>query len=539
MTGRARLCVAAGVIHLLLILPAAPMPAAEALLRIAPELPLILLALCWLGRAGRVAVTAALWLLAAQKTADLGMFAALGRPFNVMADLPLIDAGMRLVSASAGVAGLALGLALAATAAAAVAWSLWWACGAWSRWHRRPGWRSGPAALAAVALAAAGSGQIWAGNGPYVLARIELAQRTARDLRELRSLAAGDRLARATSLLGAIDRDVLVIFVESYGRASFDVPFHAEVHGETLREAERKLGQAGLAARSGFLAAPTQGGQSWLSHATFASGLWIADQARYGALLASGRQGLFHHARRAGFRTAAVMPAITRPWPEAATMGFDRVLAADGLGYRGLPFDWVTMPDQFTLAAIDRLLRSRDGPPHLFAQAALISSHAPWVPVPRLIPWDRVGDGAVFDPMAAAGDPPAVVWRDRDRVRRAYRDAVDYSLRTVMDYALLHAGKPPLMIVLGDHQAAPWVALDSRPDVPIHLIGPAHLVDRGADWGLAPGLIPPAGQKTLPMDRMRDLILRGFGADARQPCQGVACRAAWASDDGRPGAAAP
>ena len=38
-------------------------------------------------------------------------------------------------------------------------------------------------------------------------------------------------------------------------------------------------------------------------------------------------------------------------------MGFDRILAAADLGYRGLPFNWVTMPDQFTLAAFDRLVR--------------------------------------------------------------------------------------------------------------------------------------------------------------------------------------
>ena len=46
------------------------------------------------------------------------------------------------------------------------------------------------------------------------------------------------------------------------------------------------------------------------------------------------------------------MPAITLAWPEAGYFGYDRVLAAHDLGYRGLPFNWVTMPDQFTLAAL-------------------------------------------------------------------------------------------------------------------------------------------------------------------------------------------
>lgn len=510
MTG-IRLLAAGCIIHLALVLPAAPMTATDALLRIAPELPLILLALSCLGRAGHVVIAVALSLLAVQKIADLAMIAALGRPFNAMADLPLIGSGMELLGDAVGGPQLMAGAAAVTVAAAVVLWGLWWASGVWSGWRPRSRGRLGLAALAAVSLTAAGSGQGWTGNGPYALAKVELLGKTAQDLRQMRTLAAQDDLAGATGLLSAIDRDVLVIFVESYGRASFDVPFHAGRHLATLRDAQRRLADAGLAMRSGFLTAPTQGGQSWLSHATFANGLWIADQARYGAVLASGRQGLFHHARRSGFRTAAVMPAITRPWPEAAAMGFDRVLTAGDLDYRGLPFNWVTMPDQFTLAATDRLLRRTDGPPHLFAQVALISSHAPWMPVPRLLPWGDLGDGSVFDAMAVAGDPPEVVWRDRDRVRAAYRDAVDYSLRAVMDYALLHADDPPLMIVLGDHQPAPWVAGNDRSDVAIHLIGPAHLVDRAADWGLVPGLIPPAGRPALPMDRMRDLILRGFG----------------------------
>lgn len=502
--GWLRLLLAAALLGLPLILPAGAAP-----LRPPAELPLLVLA-AGLGVAGRVLVTGALSLLVVQKIADLALVQALGRPFNVVADLPLIDAGLRLTAGSFGL-GVAVVVALSAVAAiVAIVAALWWACRVLARMPR-PG-RAALAALSAAAVALAASGVLGTANTAYAAERIALSRDTAADLRQFRRMAREDSFADAPDLLDAIDRDVLVIFVESYGRTSFDTPDYATRHLATLREAEARLARAGLAMRSGFLRAPTQGGQSWLSHATFASGLWVSDQARYGALLRSGREGLFHHARRAGFRTAAVMPAITRAWPEAATMGFDRVLAAADLGYSGKPFNWVTMPDQFTLAALDRLLRDEAPRPRLFAQVALISSHAPWVPVPRLLPWDRLGDGRVFDAMATAGDPPEVVWRDPARVRRQYRDAIDYSLRAVMDYALRHAGDPPLMIVLGDHQTAPAIALDDRPDTPIHVIGPAALVDRSAAWGLTPGLVPARDAKALPMDRMRDLILGSFGA---------------------------
>ena len=59
------------------------------------------------------------------------------------------------------------------------------------------------------------------------------------------------------------------------------------------------------------------GGQSWLAHASLLSGLRIDNQGRYRALLASPRRTLLHLAQAAGWRTAAVMPAITLAWPEA------------------------------------------------------------------------------------------------------------------------------------------------------------------------------------------------------------------------------
>ncbi|ABL72422.1 sulfatase-like hydrolase/transferase [Paracoccus denitrificans] len=489
-------------IQLALMLPGAPM-------RATPELPALLLVLILGGGMARLAATAALALLAVQKIADLAMIPALGRPFNIAADLPLLDAAVRLLAGSFGTLA-AFGAVLAAgIALLGIAGALWWATGLWSR--PATGRRARIALAAALGLVLLPIMSPRPENARYAQDRAGLAAETFAALRDVRAAAASDPMAGRQDLLGAIDRDVLVIFVESYGRASFQTPFHAQAHLATLRRAEADLERAGLAMRSGFLVSPTQGGQSWLAHASFASGLWVGDQAHYRAVLASGRQGLFHHAQRAGFRTAAVMPAITRPWPEAAHMGFDRILAAADLGYRGLPFNWVTMPDQFTLAAADRLLRQQGGAP-LFAQVALISSHAPWVPVPRLIGWDEVGDGSAFAAMAVAGESPQEVWRDRENIRRHYRDAIDYALQTVAGYALRHADEAPLILVLGDHQAAQGIAPDGGRDVPMHVIGPEALVRRSAEWGFTPGLIPGTDSAAIPMDRMRDLILQGFAA---------------------------
>ncbi|WP_299841728.1 sulfatase-like hydrolase/transferase [uncultured Paracoccus sp.] len=502
--------VAALALWLVMILPAAPGGITPARL-VTPEPPLILLLLIATGpnRVLRALLTMLLLLIAALKLADLSMAEILGRGFNPIADLALIDASARMIAGSLGI-WAAIGAAVLCLAlAAGMAAILWWAAGVWQRVSvpRRPALL---AAVGLVALLIPGFLPLKAATTSYAMDKTALALRSVSDLREFRRLAGEDPMAAQTGLLTGIDRDVLVIFIESYGRTSFDTPFYAKAHLPALREAEEALAEAGLAMRSGFLTAPTQGGQSWLSHATFTSGLWIDDQSRYQAALASGRQGLFHLARKAGFRTAAVMPAITRPWPESARMGFDRVLGAGDLGYRGKPFNWVTMPDQFTLAATDRLLRDGDNDRPLFAQVALISSHAPWVPLPQMVDWDQLGDGRIFDAMADAGPTPKELWDDYDDVRAQYRASITYVLQAVAGYARLHAANPPLLIVLGDHQAAARIALDERREVPIHLIGPRDLVERSRDRGFAPGLIPPPDSAALPMEGMRDLILQGF-----------------------------
>lgn len=536
MRGWLRLAVAAALLHLVLIQPNHPDAMTWGALRLFPlELPVLLLALPLIGdgRVARVlrgALAGGLALVVLLKAADYAMFTAFGRGFNPVGDLPLAAAGVNLLTGTVGglLAGLAVVAALVATCL--LVWALWWALGVWARapiYAGRP-WLARGAGVTAAGIAmlggleAASIMQRWetridppgaAFTARVAAERVVMVRRTLADLATFRQAVASDPFAGQTGLFDRIDRDVVVIFVESYGRASIEGPLYADTTQAVLRAAEATLSARGMAMRSGYLTSPTKGGQSWLAHATFATGLRINDQVRYRALVASGRDWLYHVAGRSGFTTGAVMPAITMAWPEGARMGFDRILPAAALGYRGRPFNWVTMPDQFTLAAFDRLLRDTPRDRHLFAQVVLISSHAPWVPVPRMVPWDEVGDGTVFDGMATAGDPPDVVWRDRDRVRDQYRQAVAYALEAAFGWAA-RAEDMPLVFILGDHQAAGFVAQDDRPDVPIHVIGPPELVDRAAAWGFTPGLIPPATQGAIPMEEMRDRIITTYSSAA-------------------------
>ena len=529
----AKLLLATLILHLLLIQPNHPGAMTwRALLLFPLELPVVIALLLALPKAASRLLRGGLtlWLvgIAVIKAADLAMYIAFARSFNPHADFGLIAAGINL---GAGTFGLPIWVAtiIAAVAGVVILITLlaatWWALAAWAAIDLPRGAAISAAvcAMLAFGVAVAEAGQalrLWTlpmhPPGAAFTARLSWEkvgryQAMAADLQAFRQAAQTDPFADGTGLLTRLaGRDVLVIFVESYGRTSFDTALYAETHVPTLRAAQNRLAQVGLEARSGWLTSPIAGGQSWLAHATFASGLQIGDQQRYGSFLASPRQTLWQIGAQAGYRTAAIVPAITMAWPEGQRLGFDTILAAADLGYRGKPFNWVTMPDQFTLARGPSLLPASDQP--LLAQIVLISSHAPWVPVPRLLPWDSLGDGTEFNDMATGGESPKDIWRDNDKVRDQYRQAIDYSLQTVMDFVARQGPDAPLVIVLGDHPPAGFVSMIRGRDVPVHLIGPKSALEPLADWGLAPGLIPDASSPVWPMESFRDRFLTSFSS---------------------------
>lgn len=196
------------------------------------------------------------------------------------------------------------------------------------------------------------SPNVKAATAQLVGRRIVDVRTTLADLADFRRDAQQDAYPKGEGLLNRLQgHDVIVIYVESYGRASFDNALYAPTHTATLGAAQASLVQAGFATKSGWLTSPTAGGQSWLAHGTLSSGLWTTNQGRYAAMLTSGKKSLFHIAQEAGFRTSAFMPAITMAWPESSAMGFEHIFAAADIPYKGNRFNWVTMPDQFTLAS--------------------------------------------------------------------------------------------------------------------------------------------------------------------------------------------
>ncbi|MDT4292023.1 sulfatase-like hydrolase/transferase [Methylomonas sp. MO1] len=306
-------------------------------------------------------------------------------------------------------------------------------------------------------------------------------------------------------------KDVLVVFVESYGRTVLDKADYAAHIRPLLQQSSAALAASGLTARSAYLSSPTYGGISWLAHGTLMSGLWINSQTRYDRLVMSQRPSLNRLFQRAGWRTVAVQPAHTMDWPQGEYFGYDRIYAAQDLSYKGQTFNWITMPDQYTLSSLQALERKPGARQPLMAELALISSHAPWTPLPELVDWDQVGDGSVFN-QARVGDTPEEVWQNTERIREQYRKSIEYALANIVSYAITYGDDNLVILVLGDHQPAPFVTGESDShDVLVHLISRDSKLMAAVDaWHWTDGMLPADNAPVLGMDKLRERFIRAF-----------------------------
>ena len=204
---------------------------------------------------------------------------------------------------------------------------------------------------------------------------------------------AGDRL-----LTGLRGKDVLLVFVESYGKLAVEGSSFSPGIDAVLDAGTRQLAAAGFSARSGWLTSSTFGGGSWLAHATLQSGTWIDSPGRYDELVESNRLTLTKAFGRAGWRTVADVPSNTRDWPEGTSFyHYDAIYDRRNVGYRGPKYGFASMPDQYVLLALQRLELAKPHRRPIFAEVDLVSSHTPWTRIPPLIAWSRVGDGSIFN----------------------------------------------------------------------------------------------------------------------------------------------
>ncbi len=472
-----------------------------------------------LGSVTRISLALLLGLGLLLRGADLVTYEIFARRFNPIFDGHLLADGSRLLTGVFGQFAAALvGVAIVVLVAL-----LWWfsflVLGRIQRALKSAPWSSAISLSAVLVVWVLLNNGGWPKAEAYAWEQLETHVRdTVYSIQDIRAFAESveddpaAELPAETLFSGLEGKDVFVVFAESYGRALLEnEPFVGPIT-ETLSRAQERLAADGASMRSAFLTAPTVGGLSWLSHASLLSGAWVDSETRYKSLMVSERATLNQLFRDAGWRTVAAMPGISLAWPEGAYYGYDQIYNAHNFGYEGLPFNWVTMPDQYVWSALHRRELAGEDRPPVMAELALISSHAPWTPTAELVPWDEVGDGRIFNDQAQSGPSPGEVWSDTETIRRYYRRSIEYMLETVVSYIEQFGHEDTVFLVLGDHPAAPWISGDpENRDVPVHLIAhDANVIEAIEGWQWQPGLLPDANAPVWRMDRVRNRFIEAF-----------------------------
>lgn len=354
------------------------------------------------------------------------------------------------------------------------------------------------------------------GNSEFVANRVQQVRDGIFDAEVFEKQAAVDAFAKTPKdqlLTGLRGKDVLFTFVESYGRVAIDDPEMAPQIDAVLQDGNSRLKAAGFESRSGWLKSPVTGAGSWLAHSTFLSGLWVKNQQRYHSLTNGDRATLTSYFQKTGaWRTVGIVPGVRKTWPEGKFFGLDHIYDSTHLGYNGPYFSWTPVPDQFSLEAFERLEHGKQNRDPIMAEIILASSHQPWSPIARMVDWDQLGDGSVFEQIKKEGTNPGDVWKSSERVRTEYRKAVEYSLQSLTEWVERYGDDDTVLVFLGDHQPVPTVtAGDTSTDVPITIVArDPKVLDRIAGWGWTEGLKPAGNAPKWGMDKFRDRFMTAY-----------------------------
>ncbi len=465
-------------------------------------------------------------LIALLKIINMAFYAEVDRAFNPVLDWGDISPAISVVRATIGTAEtdiaivvVWLGLVLVVGAIIAATIHITTVAAR----HRRAAVRPLAAVTAVWALCAGLSLQLVPGfpvastsAAGIVVTQVRDTQQAVRDQRSFEQALRGSdpeaSIPGSDLLTGLRGKDVIIVFVESYGQVAIQgTSFSAGVDA-ALRQSTASLAGAGWSTQSAWITSPTFGGISWLAHSTLQSGLWVDSEGRYDELTSSQRFTLSDAFDKAGWRTVRDDPEDNLPWPTGYTFyHYDRLYNRLDVGYRGPRFSYASMPDQYTMAEFQRNELTPGHKP-VMAQINLVSSHTPWAPLPVMVPWNKVGNGSIFDPMPARGESGLSVLGNVGKKRQAFGKSIQYEVQVLTSWVTELNDPNLVLLVLGDEQPGTSVSGNAAShNVPISIVAHDPSVFRQiASWRWQDGLLPSSSAPVEPMDAFRNQFLNAF-----------------------------
>jgi len=427
------------------------------------------------GRLALAALTALLLLAVLGRYLDVTAPALYGRPVNLYWDAPhLPNVAAMLVEVAPWWLVLALVLGIVASLAMIGGLLYWCLTRVITALAAAPQRRAlGALASAVVALYVVGTAFEWRVRWLYSVPVSAAYVQQARFVLEAYA-GAESELPIEPLPASALDRvagaDVVLVFLESYGAAAYDLSAIAPIVAPARADLAAAAGATGRRVVSAFVTSPTFGGASWLAHSTLMSGFEVRESGSYAKLLTQQRDTLPKLFKAHGYRAVALMPGLKSAWPEGTFYGFDTIYGEPEIDYRGPTFGWWRIPDQYALAALDVLEPPGARREPLFVFLATINTHIPFLPTPPYqSDWARLHTAEPFDAAAVAASLARTP--DWKSLGGPYAESFAYTFTYLAGYLREHADSDAVLVLLGDHQPASSVAgLGARWEVPVHIV---------------------------------------------------------------------
>jgi hypothetical protein len=324
--------------------------------------------------------------------------------------------------------------------------------------------------------------------------------------------------------------DVYLFFVESYGRVLAEHPALRDRYAATLARVQARLEAAGFASVSAYSRAPVMGGRSWLATGSVLMGTHVAYETTFHHLI-----GQIDHVPNLvgflgdhGYETILVAPS-DRKRPGVEEVNYyhhQRCIRFHELAYRGPRYGWGIVPDQFSLGWLSQQLTAAEEPRKpRYVELHLVSSHAPWQAIPKVVSdWRSLSD-AVPQPALPIDDSVGsrlqryADKRERfpdegaldDDMGQRYLDSIVYDFTVISDFVRGLQGDA-LVVLMGDHQP-PFISAETRNfDTPVHVLArDPSLLRELARQGFSSGLsLDPHAPAVTRHEALFSLLVRAL-----------------------------
>ena len=211
------------------------------------------------------------------------------------------------------------------------------------------------------------------------------------------------------------------------------------------------------------------------------------------------------------------MPGLQQSWPEGIFYGFNAIYDGERLAYKGPPFGWWTIPDQFAVARLDAAEIDPSARAPLFVFFPTTGTHTPFTPTAPYQPdWPRMLTPHPYeqaDVVRSWSQQP-----DWMNLGPSYAHALGATYTWIGGLLRKRADRDLVMILIGDHQPPALVSGEGASwEVPVHVDREPREPSRRprpAARPRVPGRARPSPPEISKMHEFTPILLDAFSGTA-------------------------